>query len=141
MSGNEPKLVRFVGVYSANGTLRGELAYLVGSRLGRTHCALCEITHGALGETKRWKTCRAALPVPFDTFHLNDQPPKVKQVAAGKAPVVLAETDQGYTLLLEPAALESCDGSVEKLTDALERAVDASGIRWPSVVTSMEEIH
>jgi hypothetical protein len=40
------RVVRLVGVYDADGTPRGEIAYWVGARLGRTHCALCDITHG-----------------------------------------------------------------------------------------------
>ncbi len=135
-----PKLIRFVGVYAADGGLRGELSYLVGSRLGRTHCALCEITHGALSESKKWKTCRAAMPVPFDTFHRNDQPAAVQEASGGEAPVVVAETSEGYRLLLSPPELDACLGSVEALGEALEEAVAGAGIRWPSVVTSMTEV-
>ena len=40
------RVVRFVGVYNAEGTLRGEVAYWIGARLGLGHCALCDITHG-----------------------------------------------------------------------------------------------
>jgi hypothetical protein len=32
-----------IGVYAADGTVTGELAYFVGARLGRAHCALCDI--------------------------------------------------------------------------------------------------
>ena len=41
------RLARLVGVYDADGTPWGEVAYWVGARLGRRHCSLCEITHGA----------------------------------------------------------------------------------------------
>ena len=68
------RIVRLVGVYDADSTLRGELAYWVGARLGRRHCSLCDITHGSVRQRPEWKTCRAELPVPFDTFHRNDQP-------------------------------------------------------------------
>ena len=37
-----------VGVYHANGSWHGELAYLLGRLSGRAHCALCDITHGLL---------------------------------------------------------------------------------------------
>lgn len=63
-----------VGVYNADGTIRGELAYWVGKRLGRAHCALCDITHGSVKERPEWKRCRDGLPVPFDTYHRDDQP-------------------------------------------------------------------
>jgi hypothetical protein len=41
-------IARLIGVYNAEGSLRGELAYLLGKLTGRAHCALCDITHGAL---------------------------------------------------------------------------------------------
>ena len=68
------RIVRLVGVYDADATMRGELAYWVGARLGRTHCALCEITHGMARERSEWKTCRAGLPVPFDTYPATTNP-------------------------------------------------------------------
>ena len=42
------QIVRLIGVYDANGTLSGELAYWIGARLGRRHCSLCDITHGSV---------------------------------------------------------------------------------------------
>ncbi len=63
----QPCIVRLVGVYDADGTVRGELAYWVGARLGRRHCALCHITHGSVRQRPEWKACRAGLPVPFGT--------------------------------------------------------------------------
>jgi hypothetical protein len=67
-----------VGIYNAEGTLRGELTYWVGARLGREHCGLCDITHGSVREKAEWKRCRAGLPVPFDTFHRDDQPDDIR---------------------------------------------------------------
>ena len=122
---------RLVGVYNANGSLAGELAYFVGARLGRAHCALCDITHGLAREKSEWKTCRSGLAVPFDTYHLNDQPPTVRTAADGNAPVVLAETDSAIVVLLGPSELDACRGSVERLADAITAAVDARALRWP----------
>ncbi len=125
-------IVRLVGVYNANGTLGGELAYFVGARLGRAHCALCDITHGLLHERPEWRACRTNLAVPFDTYHRNDQPRAVRAAAAGVAPVVLVETTTELLVLLGPEELRTCSGSVEALTDAIERAVEARGLYWPT---------
>ena len=57
------KIVRLIGVYDANGTLRGEIAYWIGARLGRRHCSLCEVTHGLFAVKGDWKRCRDGLPV------------------------------------------------------------------------------
>ena len=111
------KIIGLIGVYDADSTLRGELTYWVGARLGRRHCSLCEITHGSVRQRPEWKTCQAGLPVPFDTFHRNDQPDAIRTAADGRAPVVVAETDTGHVLLLAPGELEACDGSIDQLVD------------------------
>lgn len=130
-SGARRRVVRLVGVYDADGTLRGELAYWVGARLGRTHCALCDITHGLARQRPEWKTCRAGLPVPFDTYHRNDQPQDVAAASGRVTPIVLAETDEGFVVLLGPQELSECAGSVALLTHAIEIAVAQAGLTWP----------
>ena len=127
-----PRLRRLVGVYDADHTLRGELAYWVGARLGRAHCALCDITHGTFRPKPSWERCRVGLGVPFDTFHRDDQPAAVRAAVAGAAPVVVAETEDGAIVpLLDGAALDHCAGSVDLLVVATESAVVAAGIDWP----------
>lgn len=122
------QVTRLVGVYDAVGTLRGELSYWVGARLGRAHCSLCEITHGTFRERRDWKDCRGGLGVPFDTYHRDDQPEAVRDAAEGAAPVVMAETSVGMILLLGPAELDACSGSLDAFRDALDRALLHAGL-------------
>jgi hypothetical protein len=124
------QITRLVGVYDAEGTLRGELAYWVGARLGRRHCSLCEITHGLVRQRPEWTACRAGLPIRFDTFHLDDQPAEVRAAAAGTAPVVVAEVGADHIVLLGPDELEACHGSVDGLMSSLEAAAHAKGLSW-----------
>ncbi len=121
---------RLVGVYNAQGTLRGEVAYWVGARLGRDHCGLCDITHGMFVEKKEWKHCRETLPVPFDLFHADDQPENVSALLGQQLPAVVAETESGLRLLLSPQQLTSCDGSPARLVDSLIAAASQLGLRW-----------
>ena len=121
---------RLVGVYDADGTLRGELTYWVGARLGRAHCALCDITHGNIREKDGWKACKLGLPVPFDTYHRNDQPDDVRAVLAGVYPAVLADTDDGPVVLLGPAELDACHASPDRLVEAIEAAVALHRLSW-----------
>lgn len=123
------QVVRLVGVYDADHTLRGEVSYWIGARLGRAHCSLCDITHGTFRERRDWQDCRAALAVPFETFHRDDQPVEVRDAAEGTVPVVLAETTIGFVVLLGPRELEGCAGSVEAFSAALDRALAAAGLR------------
>jgi hypothetical protein len=124
------RILRLVGVYDADSTMRGELAYWIGARLGRRHCSLCDITHGAVRQRSEWKTCQAGLPVPFDTFHRNDQPDTIRSAAGGQVPVVVAETDAGPVLLLGPGDLDACAGSMDRLVEAIEQAATRLGLAW-----------
>ena len=122
---------RLVGVYDADHTLWGELRYFVGARLGRSHCALCDITHGLVRERDDWKEGRARLGAPFVTFHRDDQPPEIRDATAGVVPVVVAETSSGPMTLLGPADLDACAGSPEQLVAAVRAAVERAGLDWP----------
>lgn len=128
MSDDTAPVLRLIGVYDAVGTLRGEVSYWVGARLGRAHCSLCDITHGVVKERSDWRACRDELPVPFETYHRDDQPAAVRAAAEGVVPVVMAETPVGMVLLMGPAALEACAGSVEAFSSALDRALAAMGL-------------
>ena len=124
------KIDRLIGVYDANGTLRGEIAYWIGARLGRRHCSLCEVTHGLFTEKGEWKRCRDGLPVAFDTFHRDDQPDMVRAATGDRAPVVLAETDGGLVVLLDGAQIEAAGGAPQRLMEAIENRVTAAGLTW-----------
>jgi hypothetical protein len=121
---------RLIGVYAADGTLRGEVSYWIGARLGRAHCSLCDITHGTFRESKQWQSCRVGLPVPFDTYHRNDQPDAVRHATGNTDPVVVAQTNDGIVMLVGPAELDACEGSPEKLVAAIEAAVVRRGLSF-----------
>lgn len=124
-------IVRLVGVYDADSTLRGEVTYWIGARLGRAHCSLCDITHGRARERRDWKVCRAGLPVQFDMYHRDDQPDAIRVALDGIVPAVVAETASSVVVLLGPEALDECAGSTDRLVIAIELAVDNVGLRWP----------
>lgn len=121
---------RLVGVYNANGTISGELAYWIGARLGRAHCSLCDITHGSVRERADWRACRGDLLVPFDTYHRNDQPEQVRVATGDRAPAVLAETANGYVVLLNADDLAACGGAPRSLVKALTVAAEAHHLDW-----------
>lgn len=47
-------VVEVLGIYDADGGLRGEMSYVVGKLLGRAHCGLCDITHSAVRRRRAW---------------------------------------------------------------------------------------
>jgi hypothetical protein len=129
------RIVGLVGVYHARGTISGEIAYWVGARLGRTHCALCDITHGTFRAKPEFDRCRAGLPVPFETVHLDERTPEVTAVSEGRTPCVVARIDDGrgtttHRVLLDPEHLEACHGDPVALMAAIERTADAESLSW-----------
>lgn len=109
----------FIGVYDADATLWGEVSYWIGARLGRRHCALCDITHGLFTQRRDWVDCASELPAPFVTFHRNDAPDDVRRAAAGRFPCVLVRQADGVHLALGPDAIEACHGDARRLVEAL----------------------
>jgi hypothetical protein len=87
---------------------------------------LCDITHSPIRRKKQWDELAVRLDKPFRLYHLNEMPDDVSSVIANVgSPAVLAHTPGGLVPLLDPAALESLDGSVTRFDSALVRAVDA----------------
>ena len=129
------RIVALVGVYHANGTLTGEVAYWVGARLGRRHCALCDITHGTFRAKPEFAACRADLAVPFTTVHLDERSPEVAAVTETCTPSVVAEIVDGsgvtsHRVLLDPEALERCGGEPRALMAAIDAAAEAASLSW-----------
>jgi hypothetical protein len=119
-------------VYDADGSVWGELSYFLRARVGRAHCALCDVTHGRVRERADWRACRDTLPVPFVAYHRDDQPDAVR-AAVGSTPVVVAETTDGSILvLLDGDDLERCAGSPERLVAEVEHRVRERGLAWVS---------
>jgi hypothetical protein len=113
-------LIELVGVYDANSTVIGEVSYWVGARLGKTHCSLCELTHGLFTQKSEWKNCSRTLSVPFRTFHRNDAPTDVLAQLNGSFPAVLARTEKGPEIILTSEQLENFDGSTERFSEWLK---------------------
>jgi hypothetical protein len=130
------EVTRLIGVYDADGTVLGELSYFLKARVGRAHCALCDITHGRVRERDDWRTERDRLPVPFTTFHRDDHPAAIRAAAGGAAPVVLAETTEGTLVVMVGAdELEVCAGSPKQLVAAIESAMATHDLGWPAGAT------
>ena len=130
-----PEVVGLTGVYDADGSLVGELRYWIGARLGRAHCALCDITHTSVRERREWRDCRGDLTVPFETVHRDERTPAVVEASGDLAPVVVAHTDDdGVHLLLEPDAVavaSAASDPIAALLGAVEAAAVAAGLSWP----------
>jgi len=116
------RIDQLVGVYDADGTLLGEMAYVVGHLLGRRSCALCDITHGSLKRRPEFDETAAALGVPFDLVHRNEISAEMSELIGGELPCVVAETGGQRLVLLDRDALVACGKSPVALADAIRSA-------------------
>ncbi len=117
----ESPIIEFIGIYDADSTLWGEISYWIGARLGRTHCSLCDITHGLFTPKKQWTQCANDLSIPFVTFHRNDAPAEVLGAAQGEFPVVLARTSSSLEIVVSREDLDALEGSPERLAQLLHQ--------------------
>lgn len=115
------QIEQLIGVYDANGSILGEISYWVGARLGRRHCALCEITHGVFREKQAWRECQAGLTEPFEALHLDELSPELSAIVGSKAPCVVAlRSDGSSEIVIDSAQLEDCHGEPARLIELIE---------------------
>ena len=113
-------IARLVGVYRADGGLRGELRYLAGHYLRGESCSLCDITHGRLRRKPAWDAAVACLDIPFDLRHLNELEPDLRAYVGDDAAMVVAQTTTGFATLLTNAELTELDGDVTSFVVMLQ---------------------
>jgi hypothetical protein len=123
-------IVSLIGVYDADGGLRGELAYLAGKARGH-HCSLCDITHSPVRRRTAWVDYVESLPVPFAVVHRNERTPDVTAATAGREPCVVAECDDGRLVMLLSDEQIQQSGDVAGLARSIEQAAKQAGLMWP----------
>ena len=119
------EVTRLVGVYRADGGLRGELRYLAGHYLHGQSCSLCEITHSPFRRKAAWDRAVAALGIPFALVHLNEMDPPLAEFVGDRAACVVADTPDGRVLLLGDADLSALDGDVDAFFARLRAALES----------------
>jgi hypothetical protein len=127
---------RLTGVYHADGGLLGELTYVVGKALGRTHCGLCDVTHSGLRRRAAWDHLVRDLGVPMDLVHLNERSDQVRLVSEGRTPCVLAHHDDGtgataVTEVLTAAELDDLGGDLTAFGKVLACRLPGFGLTLP----------
>ena len=110
---------KLVGIYNANGSLTGEIAFLFGKFTGRTECALCDITHGTFKKKSAFSSAKQTLGVPFEILHLDELDTTLCSFKES-APCVVAIRGSDCSILLSKAELALCDGDVTNLFEVLK---------------------
>ena len=111
-----------LGVYDADGGVRGELAYLWGRWRGTTHCSLCAITHTTWRRKQEWDSMVAGLPVPLRVAHRNELvPDEAAAVRDVELAAVLARGADGWRVFLSAGRLDALGGDVAAFEQAVRR--------------------
>ena len=115
-----------VAIYNANGNLAGEISYIVGKLRGTAHCALCDISHGLLGEKKTFSACKTAFDMPLRTLHLDERDEDLRVFTEGKTPCVVGRSPSGWHMVLDSDALAACNKDVATFEATLRQQLDAT---------------
>jgi hypothetical protein len=112
-------------VYNANGSLIGEVTFLIKKAFNRTSCSACDLTHSfsSMGERNEWKACKKRLPIPVHQVHLDeltDKGPGISEkVQEVGAPCVLGVfEDKSVVTLMGRQHLDEINGQIDKFEAA-----------------------
>lgn len=119
----DDSISRLIGVYRADGGLVGELRYVIGHYLRGQSCSLCDITHSTIRRKAAWDARVRALGIPFELVHLNEMEPSLAAFVGDRAACVVADTADGWVLVLGNDELAAAKGDVDAFMDALQSAL------------------
>jgi hypothetical protein len=117
---------RIVGVYRADGGLRGELRYLAGHYLRGQSCSLCEITHSPFRRKAAWDAGVADLGIPIDLLHLNELDAGLAAHVGDEAAMVVGERPDMRVTLMDNDDLTRLAGDVSGFFSLLRLRLSAT---------------
>ena len=117
--------IRVLALFNAEGSLLGELQYVLGKCLGRKSCALCDISHGwnPLGKSA-WRG-RPETEPNIIWLHRDEAPEDLLNAVAGELPCVVADHGHRVEMLLDSDALKACEGDFAIFTELLKEKLRA----------------
>jgi hypothetical protein len=111
--------MRYVGIYNADGTILGELRYVVGKLRGTTSCSLCDITHGKVRPRKDFFAACADAAIEIELLHRNEATSEQLAVAS-ELPALIAHSEGEWRCVLTASDLAQCAGSPAQLISRLQ---------------------
>lgn len=118
--------LQLIGVYKADGGIKGELAYLFGHLIGTRECSLCDITHSPIKKKNAFKAYEAKLlrerGITMKLVHMNERTEVELAASSGREPCMLLQYEDGsISMFLDYVELKTSKGSVE----SFEKLVDS----------------
>ena len=122
-------------IYDADGSLAGELRYLVDKFLGRADCALCDLSHGWHPAGKRAWRQRQGATTQLNWLHRDEVPHHVLTHVSESLPCIAMDTNGRVDILICKDQLAGCDGDftvfeqllAEKLQGLASEPIPAPG--------------
>lgn len=114
-----------VGIYNADGTIGGELAYAFSKLARRGSCELCDVTHGwnPLGK-RSWKAAVDQSDLNFTFIHRDEALPE-QLAAAGQLPAVVMSSDDGWRVIMTSSEFRDFKSDPGALVAETERRAAA----------------
>lgn len=116
-------IAKLIGIYNGDSGIRGELAYALGKMRGTASCALCDITHNGIRNNPEWKSVTCELNVPFELIHRNKRDQELIDLTGDQTPAVIAETENGYVLVMGPMDFVGTNGSAQEFLNVLNHKI------------------
>jgi hypothetical protein len=118
-----------IGVYNADGGVRGELAYVLGHLIGIRSCSLCDISHSPIKKKASFKELEQHLlaeqGIIVKMVHLNERNEREIKASEGREPCMLLEyPDQSISMFLDATDLKALSGSVKSLKKLITSRLD-----------------
>ena len=116
-------MTQVVGIYNADGSVTGEIAYAASKLTGRGSCELCDVTHGWNPFGRReWKTALQQSDLDITFIHRDEALPE-QLAAAGQLPSIIALSDDGWHVIMTPSDFAAFKAEPGGLIAEIERRV------------------
>ena len=118
-------MTQVVGIYNADGSVSGELAYVASKLTGRGSCELCDVTHGWNPFGRReWKIAMRQSDLDITFIHRDEALPEQLE-AAGRLPSIVALRDDGWQNIMTPSDFAAFKADAGELIAEVERRVNS----------------
>ncbi len=113
-------MTRIIGVYNADGSIFGEVQFVINKLLGKTNCGLCDLTHGwnPFGKPS-WKDACSSSNLKIGLLHRNELTSDQSE-AAGDLPAVIAESAGEWKKIMTAEDIRSFSGDASGFLTRIE---------------------
>lgn len=114
-------MLKFVGLYNADGSLIGELRYARAKLTNSASCSLCELTHGwnPFGKSS-WKKACVDLEVEIDLLH-RDEALELQLSAVETLPAIIRFDGNDWVQVMDSEQIASYRNASRELIAALKK--------------------